>query len=300
MGRALRLLPFLSLLLSGCYAYRSTAGHFSLLWHRRPIAETIKDPSTSPGRREKLKLVLDVRRFAFSRLALSPSRDYTAWTPVDGAVTWLVYVCSTTSLKPITFLGYPYKGHFQREWADREAAAWTKKGYDAAVLPAAAYNTPLPLSDPLPSAVLDYGYGDLAELLIHEFAHGTVGHDEGPASWIGEKGAELYLTERFGVDSPECQEWKADRARWKTREALYEELAKLLEENYKAGRGDREKLFDWARVEAEKRGVVLPKLLNNAVIAAHRVYRGDPAKLDALFEASGRDWPRFIAALKRR
>ncbi|UPT72729.1 MAG: aminopeptidase [Elusimicrobiota bacterium] len=205
MGRSVRVGFLLLLAAAGCsplYAYRSAAGHMRLLWNKRGVAETIADPATSPGRRERLKLVLDARRFAVEKLALSPSRDFASWTPVDGAVTWLVYACSTTSLKPVTFLGFPYKGHFRKEQAEAEAARWTKKGYDAAVVPASAYNTPLPMADPLPSAVLDYGWGDLAELLFHEFAHGTLGSEESAAQWIGERGAEKYLFERFGETSP--------------------------------------------------------------------------------------------------
>lgn len=305
ISRAVRLLPLL-LLFAGCsplYAYRSAAGHARLLWNRRPISKTISDPSTAPGRREKLKLTVDARRFAVERLALSPSRDYRDWTPVDGAVTWLVYACSTNSLTPVTFLGYPYKGHFRRVRAEREAAAWTKKGFDAAVMPAAAYNTPLPISDPLPSSVLDYAPGDLAELLIHEFTHGTVNtrdqaFNEAMASWVGERGARAYLTERYGEASPELSDWEFGGARAGTLATLYEELGKLLEEHYQAGRPDRQKLFDWARAEAAKTGLVLPKTLNNADVAAHRTYRGDPALFDALHERNGGDWKKTIAALR--
>ena len=296
-------LPLLLLFAAGCsplYGYRSAAGHFKLLWRERSIADTIKDPSTEPGRREKLQLVLDARRFAVARLTLSSSRDYKDWTPVDGAVTWLVYACSTTSLKPIAFMGFPYKGHFRREWAEREAAAWTKKGYDSTVVPVSAYNTSLPFADPLPSAALDYRPGDLAELIIHEFTHGTLGNEESTASWIGEHGAELFLIERFGDASPELAEWKAANARSETRAVLYDQLAKLLEESYMAGRGDRESLFAWAQAEAAKNGIKLPKTLNNAVVASHRVYRGDPAKFDAQFDASGRKWPEFISALRKK
>lgn len=302
MGRALGLV----LILAGCsplYAYRSTAGHLSLLWHRRPITETIKDPSTAPGRREKLKLTVDARRYAVEKLALSPSRDYKDWTPVDGAVTWLVYACSTTSLTPKTFFGYPYKGHFRREQADREAAGWTKRGFDAAVVPAAAYNTPLPISDPLPSSVLDYAPGDLSELLIHELLHGTVNtrdqaFNEAMASWVGERGARQYLRERYGDASPELGDWEFGNARAETRATLYAELGRLLEEHYAAGRPDREKIFDWARAQAAKSGIELPKTLNNAVVAAHRTYRGDPEQFDVLFEKSGRNWAHFISMLK--
>lgn len=304
LSRALGLV-FLAVLgaCSPLYGYRSAAGHIGLLWRERSITKTIADSSTAPGRREKLKLVLDARRFAVERLALSPSRDYKDWTPVDGAVTWLVYACSTTSLTPVSFLGFPYKGHFRREWAEAEAASWTKKGFDAAVVPASAYNTPLPIADPLPSAVLDYGPGDLAELLIHEFTHGTVNtkdqtFNEAMASWVAERGAEMYLTERFGDASPELAEWRVDSARAETRATLYDELGKRLEAHYKAGGAGREKVFDWARAEAAKTGLVLPATLNNAVVAAHRVYRGEPALFDALYSKNGSDWKKTVAALR--
>jgi predicted aminopeptidase len=304
MGRALGLVLLAAL--GGCsplYGYRSVAGHAGLLWRERSIEKTIADPSTAPGRREKLKLVLDARRFAVERLSLAPSRDYVSWTPVDGAVSWLVYACPKDSLTPKTIFGFPYKGHFKRAWAEKEAAAWERKGFDSVVVPASAYNTPLPIADPLPSAVLDYGPGDLAELMMHEFTHGTVNtkdqtFNEAMASWVGERGADLFLTERFGELSPERTEWKLDSIRAETRAVLFERLAKLLEESYKAKRGDRERIFAWARDEAAKTGVELPAVLNNAVVAAHQVYRGDPALFQALFEKNGSDWKIMVAALK--
>lgn len=308
-----RTLPLLLLVAIGAcsplYAYRAAAGHAGLLWRRRSIERTIADPATPPGRREKLTLALAARRFAVERLALSPSRDYQDWTPVDGAVTWLVYACPKTSLTPRTFLGYPYKGHFRREWAEKEAAAWEKKGFDAAVVPASAYNTPLPVSDPLPSAVLDYGPGGLSELLIHELAHGTVNtadqtFNEAMASWIGERGADLFLSGRFGEVSPERAEWRIDSARAETRAVLFEELGKLLEALYASDAPEsdklkkREALFAWARAEAEKTKVELPPALNNAVVASRRVYRGEPALFQALFAKNGSDWKKTIAALR--
>jgi predicted aminopeptidase len=304
MGRALGL--FFLAALAGCsplYAYRSAAGHLGLLWRERSIEETIADPATAPGRRERLKLVLDARRYAVERVALSPSRDYKDWTPVDGAVTWLVYACSTTSLTPVPFLGFPYKGHFRREWAEKEAAAWDKKGFDSTVVPASAYNTPLPISDPLPSAVLDYAPGDLAELILHEFTHGTVNtkdqsFNEAMASWVGERAAKEYLVQRFGDASPELADWEHGRARSETLATLYDELGRLLEDQYKKGGPGREKLFDWARAEAAKADLRLPDKLNNAVVASHRTYRGEPALFDALHARNGGDWRKTVAALK--
>lgn len=302
MGRALGLLLLATCACSPLYAYRSAAGHARLLWNRRSVEKTIADPATAPGRREKLKLAVDARRFAVERLALTPSRDYKDWTPVDGAVTWLVYACSTTSLTPVSFMGFPYKGHFRREQAEREAAAWTKRGFDAAVVPASAYNTPLPIADPLPSAVLDYAPGDLAELLIHEFTHGTVNtgdqtFNEAMASWVGERGARIYLSERFGEASPEMDDWESGRARSEALGVLYDELAKLLADHYKRGGDGRRMIFDRARAEAAAAGLTLPETLNNAVVAARRTYRGEPALFDALHLKNGGNWEKTIAAL---
>ena len=42
----------------------------------------------------------------------------------------------------------------------------------------------------------------------------------------------------------------------------------------------------------------LPPVLNNAVVASHRVYRGEPELFDALFAKNGGDWMKMIAALK--
>ncbi|MCM2305211.1 MAG: aminopeptidase [Elusimicrobia bacterium] len=292
--------------LAGCsplYAYRSAAGHLGLLWRERSIEKTIADPATAPGRRERLKVVLDARRYAVEHVALSPSRDYKGWTPVDGAVTWLVYACPKDSLTPKSFFGFPYKGHFRREQAEREAAAWEKKGFDSTVVPASAYNTPLPVSDPLPSSVLGYGPGDLAELIIHEFTHGTVNtkdqsFNEAMASWVGERAAKAYLVERFGDASPELADWESGRGRAETLAALFDELGKRLEDHYKKGGGGREEIFGWARAEAAKTGLELPEKLNNAVVAAHRTYRGEPALFDALHAKHGADWKRTVAALK--
>lgn len=299
MGRTLSRALGLVLLaaLGGCsplYAYRSAAGHLGLLWRQRSIEATIADPATAPGRREHLKLVLDARRFAVEQVALSPSRDYKDWTPVDGAVTWLVYACPRDSLTPRSFFGYPYKGHFRREQAEREAAAWEKKGFDATVVPASAYNTPLPMSDPLPSSVLLYAPGDLAELIIHEFTHGTVNtrdqsFNEAMASWVGERGAREYLTGRFGDGSPELLEWREDREESERRGALFSALAAKLEACYAAGCREREAIFAASGI---------PGALNNAVVASHRTYRGEPALFDALHAKGGGDWRKTVASLK--
>lgn len=278
-------------LLAGCspsYVTRSALGHARLTWRRRPLPE-------GPA--------LAARRYAVSVVGLKDGRDYRTWSPVDGdAVTYLVYVCPKNALSPrgfwFPFVGsFPYKGHFERAHAEREAAKFASKGYDTTVVPVAAYNTPLPWGDPLPSPVLKWGEGDLAELVIHELVHGTVwyrgqgGFNEAVASWVAERAVESHLA------GAALEEWRKGRDAGEARAKLVEELAEKLKAVYAAG-GDREPVFAWARDEAKARGVRLREPLNNAVVASYSTYRGEPALFDALHEKHGRDWKKTLAALK--
>ena len=307
-------------LLSACspaYVARAAAGHAGLLWRRRSIVKTIADPATTPELRRKLELTVAVRRFAFETLALRRTHDYEKWTPVSGgALTWLVSATERVRLKSYEFRfplvgSFPYKGHFRRDLADAEAAALEAKGWDATVSGASAYNTPLPIADPLPSTLLSYSDGDLTETLIHEMTHATVAFknrtefNEGLATWLGTRGAEAFFLKRDGPDSAVLKEWREGHAASDKREALYRDLRGRLQTLYDGSGTESEKLekrkevFKWARAEAKTRGLApLREPLNNAVVLAHALYAPDFAPFDALFEKNGRDWPKMIASLK--
>lgn len=288
---------------SPLYAARQTAGHLGLLARSRSLDSSARDARVPPGRREAMKTALAARRFGVEVLGLRRSRDYASWTPVADAVNWLVYACPKTSLMPVPFKvplagAFPYKGHFRRDLAEREAARWRAKGYDAAVLPAAAYNTPLPFADPLPSAALAWPPGELARLIFHEMVHGTVSlgdqsAEEALASWAGARGAEAFLAARWGEGSPELAGWREDEAERETREARWSALAERLRALYAEPVPEAEKLARREAVFAEF--AVEP---NNAVVAARAVYRGDPARWEALWASSGRDWRAFWEAVR--
>lgn len=287
MGRAL--LAVL-VLLSGCsYVARSAAGHARLTWNRKPL------PADS--------VALKARRYAVDVIGLRDGRDYRTWSPVDGeAVTYLVYACPKDRLDPylhrFPLIGsFPYKGHFRREHAEKEAARFEKKGFDSTVVPVAAYNTPMPWGDPLPEPVLKWSEGDLAELVIHELVHGTVyfrnrtDFNEALASWLAERAVEGFLSGKA------LEQWKEGRDAGERRAKLVEELTAKLKAVY-AAKGEREPVFEWARAEAKSRKVRLREPLNNAVVVSYSTYRGEPELFDALWEKHGRDWKKALAALK--
>ena len=301
---------------SPAYVARSATGHAGLLWRRRSIEKSVADPSTPPELRRKLQLALDVRRFAFEKLSFRRSHVYETWTPVSGpAVTWLVSAAQRTRLEPRLFRfplvgAFPYKGHFRKDLAKAEAAELEASGLDATVVGASAYRTPLWISDPLPETLLRDSDGWLAETLIHELMHGTVyfkdrtDFDEAVAVWAGARGAELFLAERYGADSAQLKEWKDEKALELKYDAFYAELSARLKAVYDGPGTEADKLarretvFGWGHAEAKARGLTVPEKLNNAVVLAHQLYAPDPAPFDAVFAASGRDWPKTIAALK--
>ena len=304
------------LIFSSCspaYVAQSAAGHADLLIRRRSIAGALKDRRTPPTLRAQLETAQSARGFAFERMGLQSSRDYSSYVMIDRpAVTWLVSASRRTSLEPYEWRfplagRFPYKGHFAKTRALAERDRLEGSGWDACVSGAAAYNTPLPLSDPLPSSALSLSTGALAALLVHELSHGTLrsvdmSFNEAACEFLGRRGAEQYLAERFGGDSAELADYRRELAQDRAIDEAFLRLRARLAALYAEPAADAEKLarrqpiFDEAGTELRKLGVLLERL-NNAVVTTHRVYHDD-LPFAALLERCGGDWRRFVAALK--
>jgi predicted aminopeptidase len=227
----------------------------------------------------------------------------------------VVSACPRTSLESyqwwFPFVGkVPYKGYFRKADAVREMGRFESRGFDATVGGVAAYKTPLWFADPLPSNVLDYPPGDLAELLIHEFTHGTVwfkGHvdfDEAVATFVGEEGAADFLAQRFGSDSQELKDYRQGLVRERESNAAMDELYQRLKTLYGSPAAEAEKLarreevFAWGRQRLAEIGQPMSGPLNNATVLAQRLYTYDLGAFHSLHERCGRDWKKTVAALK--
>jgi predicted aminopeptidase len=303
--------------LSGCspiYAIQSAAGHADLLIHRRSISDSLQDPRTPPALRASLLTADSSRRFAFEKLGLERSKDFSSWSPIDrDAVTYLVTGSRRTKLEPYEWsfplVGrFPYKGYFKQSRALKEKERLEKKGWDAMVGGAIAYRTPLPFADPLPSPALQLSTGSLAALLVHELAHGTVyfknqtEFDESAAEFIGEEGAQRYLAERFGPGSPELAEYRKELERERKADAVYSRLRAKLEALYSGPGEEADKLEKrkplFAEAVRELRGLGFDAAgLNNAAVVGHGTYHAD-LPFRALLERFGGDFPHFVAELR--
>ena len=319
MGRARGLAAAAILLLAAAacspvYVLQSAAGHADLLLRRRSIDKALKDPRTPPPLRAELETAASARAYAFEALGLRKTSDFSTYAPIGrSAVTYIVSGSRRTSLEGYSwwfpFIGsFPYKGYFDKKRAVAERDRLEKRGWDAFVGGAAAYKTPLPFSDPLPTSALDASTGAVAALLIHELAHGTVyfkdhsDFDESMAQFVGEQGAKRYLASRFGASSPELAAYETELRDEAAADGVIAGLREKLEALY-AGReseaeklADRVPLFEQAKQDLKALGYDY-KVMNNAVVVAHGVYHGD-LPFGKLLEKCGGDFPKFIAALK--
>ncbi len=300
---------------SPVYVYKAAAGHASLLWHRRSIDKALKDPKTPPELKEKLEIAGAARRFAFDVMGLRRSRQYSTYSMVKRPyLTYVVEACDRLSFTQHLFhfpiIGsFPYKGYFNPKDAQREADSLAALGLDTYVGGVGAYNTGFWLSDPVPSTVLSYSPGDLADLIIHELTHSTaffkdqVVFNESMATFVGGQGAKEFLSKRYGADSEELKDFlksQADEERLgRDIDGLYAELDAVYKnsstESVKLSL--RENILKAGLKRLNDEGYHY-QVLNNAVIMAHKVYHMDLSVFEDAYKAEGRDWPKTVALFR--
>lgn len=198
----------------GCqipYLVKSGYHQVSLLSQRTPIAKVLNDPQVSSEVKQQLKLIQEVRKFAQEELKLKVGKNYTSYVNLNRPyVTYLVRASEPFELKHYTWWfpivgSVPYKGFFDKEDAESEKADLDKNGYDTFMRGVRAYSTLGWFDDPVISTMLGYHEHDLVNLIIHESVHSTlyinnsVDFNEQLASFVGNKGAVLYYSQKANV-----------------------------------------------------------------------------------------------------
>jgi predicted aminopeptidase len=200
---------FFVLNLSGCYYGHLASGQMKLAWRRQPIAEALADPTHSERVRGLLRVVKPVRRFAL-KLGLNVDDQYTSFVdwPGDRVVTTIVRT-RPGSLEAVPhwfpIVGeLPYKGYFDRDWAEAEATRLRdEEGFDVCVSAISAYSTLGWFADPVTTPMLERGVVSLVETMLHELVHATAflpgeaDFNESVAQFIGQQAAVLFFEQTF-------------------------------------------------------------------------------------------------------
>ena len=231
----------------------------------------------------------------------------------------------------------PYKGFFDAKDARNERAKLEKKDLDVWIRGVDAFSTLGWFRDPLYSYMEKYSDRELAELIIHELLHATVylknnsQFNEQLAEFVGSEGARLYIEKKRAnsaehsttggsgaADVPGRQgddangdNTKADNAAYLTfirglivelddvyksdipRDEKLKHKDEIIDSAKKKFDADYDTLFKTERYRGFSK---LP--VNNAYLGLYRLYYEEDNFFKDLYEKTGRNLPKLIAAAK--
>lgn len=202
------------------YGYIQAKGQLNIIWNSVPLETVLEDPHLPDSLKSKLKYIEQVKKFAIEDLGLKGMKNYTTFYDQEGKdLMWVVSACEPFKLESYQW-GFPvlgkfsYKGFFVQEMAVTEMKKLKEKGYDVRLRTAGGWSTLGILKDPILSGMLKSDKGDLANLIIHELTHGTIfvkdsiELNENLASFIGNAGTKIFLSEEYGTDSEIVESYK--------------------------------------------------------------------------------------------
>jgi len=199
------------------YGFVQAKGQLSIIWKAKPLDYFLENPDYPDSLKSKIQFIQEVKAFAFEELEINPSENYSSLYDQEGKpLMWVVTACQPFALEAkmwkFPIIGsFPYKGFFDFEMAKKEYETVKEQGFDVGVRNPGGWSTLGWFNDPVLSEMLNRNEGQLAELIIHELTHSTifvkdsVTLNENLASFIGHKGAILFLQKKYN-NQPEMLE----------------------------------------------------------------------------------------------
>lgn len=310
---------------TGClltYLVANGTEQFKIMNKREPIEKALNSPNVKEETKKKLRLALKVREFAEKDLSFKPTQNYKTYVDLKRPyVTWVLIVSPKNDVKAhqwkYPIIGaLPYRGFFSKEETVEEEKKWDKAKYDTFIRGVSAYSTLGWFDDPLLSSMINGEDSDLVNLIIHESAHATLfiksqaDFNERLATFLGNKGTEVFYSKNEGQDSPTLKKIKAEDVDEKMFSAFVTDEIKSLKVWYKAhpdlvGRAERIK-----EITERFKTVVRPKMktdrfarfekveLNNAYLASLNTYVYDLSDFDKLYDQVKGDFSVFLKICK--
>lgn len=202
------------------YLFHVSYQHLALLNSKVPVDKALESDTLSDEQKRKIRLTQEVRTFAFDKLKLNPSKNYTEFVDLKRPyVTYAVMAAKKWKLESyrwdFPFIGKaPYKGYYDEKMAKDEAEEMKKQDYDVFVRGISAFSTLGKLTDPLLSSMLNYSDHDLVNTIIHELVHTTlfikdnIDFNERLAVFVANKGTEMFYFEKEGPQSKTVEQIK--------------------------------------------------------------------------------------------
>ena len=327
------LIILVSLLLSSCssikYNYGLIDNHLSIIKNAQPIDAILKEKTTNPELKTKLRLVNKIKDFAYTELHFRKTKSYSTYSDIlRNAVVWNVVATKENSFELkewcYIFIGcFNYRGFYKKKEAEKYAKDLIEsEDLEVAILPVTAYST-LGWSDffggdPVLNTFIWNDEIDLVRLLIHEMAHQQVFvkndtlfnesfasfvEDAGSLQWIKRNGDsnDFILYEEKKRQRDEVEELL--RSSRENLEILYsqnlekKETALLKEKIFLKLRTSLIEIKRWREVSKDYNNWVLQ--INSAWLAAFSLYDRYKPFFKYVFIKSNSDWIAFYEEVRR-
>tara|TARA_B110000211_G_scaffold227109_1_gene281536 strand:+ start:2021 stop:3040 length:1020 start_codon:yes stop_codon:yes gene_type:complete len=206
------------------YGIQQGKGQLKIVYGADPVKDFLEDSTYPDSLKAKLRLIKEIKTFSIDSLGINPSKNYEKLFDQKGKpVMWVVTACEEFKLGSyywkFPFLGkFSYKGYFDEKKAIKEENKLKEQGYDTDIGIVNAWSTLGWFKDPIMSSMLKKSPGQLARVIIHELTHGTlyvknnIQFNENLASFVGDKGAILFLNWKYGENSEEVKDYLGDFA----------------------------------------------------------------------------------------
>ena len=283
------------------------------------IADVLADPETPPVLAQRLRLVLAARDFGRT-LGLEVDGQYTSYLPWPGdriLTNLVVAEPGQIEARPFRFplIGaVPYKGFFDRAWAESEADRFRDRGLDVCLVPVSAYSTLGFFDDPVSDPMLASQDGRLVETVLHELVHATVflkgrpNFNEGAASFIGQEASVLFFAGDLENANRRRQEVLEARTLARLQMAFRAEIEVIYDETSEdttrsrlreeAENRAREQLRSLALATYDAQKLADNIALNDACLALRGTYTEETPRFEAVLAALDGDLAAFIARLR--
>lgn len=322
------------LIVGGCetlgFYSQAVVGQVGVLHKRQPVAKVMAELEAETDlnveRRELLSGLTasqEILAFAEIELGMDVGKRYRTYVELTKPhIVWNVFAAPELDLAPRTWCYpvagcAPYRGYFDESRAERYARKLVDQGLDVYVGGVAAYSTLGWFDDPLLSSFIGWPEANLAELLIHELAHGQVWvkgdveFNEAFATFVGRRGAALWIGQRHGTAGVEA--YLERRTQWRSMTDLLLATRAALQEVYdadglsdEAKRGEKVAILDRARAcylanrdmlgSGRFDGVVAE--INNAYLVSLATYQDNVPAFAAIHADADGDWALFYAAVQ--
>jgi predicted aminopeptidase len=302
------------------YVVKQGYYQMKLLAGAEPIEMALRKSDLDENSRKKLKLILDVRDYCHNKLGLVANKNYSTVN-----LSWSYILYNVSASEALSFNPYlwhfpiigsvPYKGFFDISDANKEERALKEKGLDTMLRRVGGYSSLGYFEDPVWPSMLAMREESLAELVIHELTHATLyfpnqsAFNESLANFVGNKGALLYFTDKYGADSKQAHTVKRLQEEQIKEDTFFRELFEELNNVYNSQKNNSEKLkdkkdildnynkkfiaqglasyysaFDWA-------------IVNNAYLYSFKLYNNDEKVFADLYLKAEQNFTKFFAIL---